>query len=187
LATEGDGVLAANLRAERIRRGYTQRTLGGVLELGRGTVASIETGKVVNPGVYTLYRIAVALGVPMEDLMGVQRVTNTTKGRSRVRELERQRRAEENGLPTVGEIVAEIAARGNAIKADPYEMPDPEDWAMMTDPVDLPLKDAIRAGDEYAEEWGAYMQANTHAKMAGGVVFGMAVGAVWMARRVLQS
>jgi transcriptional regulator with XRE-family HTH domain len=68
---------------------------------GGSTLGTIEGGRIKNPGVFTLYAIASALGVRLEDLMGVQRIEVTTKGRRHERrkvtmleaELQREREA----------------------------------------------------------------------------------------------
>jgi transcriptional regulator with XRE-family HTH domain len=73
--------------------------LGGVK--ASSTLGTIESGRVKHPGAFMLYAIASALGVRMEDLMGVQRIEITTKGRRHERrkvtmleaELQREREA----------------------------------------------------------------------------------------------
>lgn len=182
MAIEGDGELGANLRKERVRRGHTQKTLGAILDLGRGTVASIESGTVTNPGVYTLYRIAVALGVPMEDLMGVPRVAHTTKGRSANRAQFRARRATADGT-TVAAIAEEIADRAKAMKVGPYEMPDAEDWAMWTDGADVPQDEIIEAGVDYARTFTDDSEVEPWRVVAGAFVFAFVVASVRAARR----
>lgn len=77
--------IGTNLRAAQADAGLTNRALGAMAGVGPTTISSIVTGRLANPGVYTLYGLAIALGVRMEDLMGVPRVELTTKGRSRVR------------------------------------------------------------------------------------------------------
>lgn len=77
--------LGASLLAARLDAGLTHRQLGAMAGIAGSTISSIETGKAPNPGAYTLYRVAIVLGVRLEDLMGVPRVELTTKGRSRVR------------------------------------------------------------------------------------------------------
>jgi hypothetical protein len=47
----------------------------------------LESGKIATPGAFKLYGIALALGLRLEDLMGVQLLEDTTKGRVRRRAL----------------------------------------------------------------------------------------------------
>lgn len=82
----GNSTLGDNVRRERLARGFTAAALSHVTGVAATAITSIERGTVTNPGVYTLYAIATALGVRIEDLAGVTRVDHTTKGRSRARE-----------------------------------------------------------------------------------------------------
>lgn len=77
--------LGANLRAARLEAGWNHRELAEMTGANQTTYSDVETGRITNPGVYTLYKLAVVLGVRLEDLMGVPRVEATTKGRSRAR------------------------------------------------------------------------------------------------------
>lgn len=74
-------MLGTNARAARLERGLTIRALAHMASLSPSVVAELESGRIKDPRVSTLYAIAVALGIRMEDLMGVQRVEATTKGR----------------------------------------------------------------------------------------------------------
>lgn len=69
----------------RLEREITSTVLAELSGVSAGNITEIELGRIVNPGVFTLYSIAVALGVRVEDLMGVPRVEKTTKGRSHAR------------------------------------------------------------------------------------------------------
>lgn len=82
----GATALGDNLRELRLARGITAHALGEATGIAATAITGIERGKVANPGVYTLYAIATTLGVRLEDLMGVQRVEHTTKGRTRARD-----------------------------------------------------------------------------------------------------
>lgn len=78
----GNG-LAGNLRAARRERGLTQETLATVAGTSKSYIATLESGKVTNPGVYSLYALALGLGMRLEDLMGVSLLENSTKARVR--------------------------------------------------------------------------------------------------------
>lgn len=77
--------LGENVERERLAAGLTYRDLAEMAGVSQTQVGGIVRGKIANPGVFTLYGLAVALGVRVEDLMGVPRVDHTTKGRSRAR------------------------------------------------------------------------------------------------------
>jgi len=68
---EGVGTLGANLLRIRKAKGMTQAALGNAANVSPSHIQTIESGKVTNPGVFQVYRIALALRVPMEELMGV--------------------------------------------------------------------------------------------------------------------
>lgn len=70
MESASDDGLGANLRRVRELRGYTQDALAVVAGVTRGYVASIEGGRITNPGAYTLYALAGALGVTVEALLG---------------------------------------------------------------------------------------------------------------------
>lgn len=79
-------VLGANIRAEREAVGWTQRELAHAAGLGRSTIGVIEIGRRSHdPRASVLYRIALALGVTMESLLGVQDLHRTTKASVRRR------------------------------------------------------------------------------------------------------
>lgn len=77
--------LAENLRRVRIERGLTQAALAKVAGTTRTNIASFELGRTANPGVFTLYPVALALGCPLEELMGVSRIEASTKATVRRR------------------------------------------------------------------------------------------------------
>lgn len=60
--------LAANLRRERGRRGWSQEKLAFVAGLDRSYVSAIERGE-RNVGLDNLARLADALGVPLGELL----------------------------------------------------------------------------------------------------------------------
>lgn len=66
------GRLAANLRALRDGRGLTQAQLARLCALPRQTLANLESGA-ANPTLAVLHRVAVALQVPLEELIAAPR------------------------------------------------------------------------------------------------------------------
>lgn len=72
--------LGANVRARREDLGWSQGDLSRAAGLSRSTISVCEKGvRMADPSASILYRIALALGVTMEDLMGVQPLRKTTK------------------------------------------------------------------------------------------------------------
>jgi transcriptional regulator with XRE-family HTH domain len=61
--------IGARLRAARVRRGVSVRGLARDIGVSASLISQIETEK-SSPSVSTLYAIATALGVPIEDLFG---------------------------------------------------------------------------------------------------------------------
>lgn len=60
----------------------THRQLAGLVGVSASWISNVEHGAIVNPGAYHVYRLALALRVPMEDLMGVSRLATRTRMRS---------------------------------------------------------------------------------------------------------
>jgi len=79
------GALGANIERERQAANLTMRQLADMAGCTPSFVANIVSGKTTDPGASFLYGFATALGVRMEDLMGVPRVEVTTRYRSRSR------------------------------------------------------------------------------------------------------
>jgi transcriptional regulator with XRE-family HTH domain len=78
---EGTGFpLGPNLLRMRQARGLTHRQLAVNAHVSPSWISNVEKGKVTNPGCYLVYRLALALRVPMEELMGVSPLS----GRSRI-------------------------------------------------------------------------------------------------------
>jgi transcriptional regulator with XRE-family HTH domain len=66
------GRLAANIRHLRQARGLTQQQMSKLSELPRATWANLESGS-SNPTLAVLHRVAVALQVPIEELIAEPR------------------------------------------------------------------------------------------------------------------
>jgi transcriptional regulator with XRE-family HTH domain len=81
----GNAALQENVRAQREAHDLKKVDLSRMAHVSPAFLSNVESGKIKNPGVYSLYAVAVALGVRLEDLMGVQRVEATTKGRTTAR------------------------------------------------------------------------------------------------------
>ena len=61
--------LARNVRSARAERGWSQQKLAERAGLAYGTVRAIETGAVVEPGVFTIDAIAQVLDVTITELL----------------------------------------------------------------------------------------------------------------------
>jgi transcriptional regulator with XRE-family HTH domain len=68
------GRLAANIRQLRQARGLTQQQMSKLSELPRATWANLESGG-SNPTLAVLHRVAVALQVPIEELIAEPRAS----------------------------------------------------------------------------------------------------------------
>jgi transcriptional regulator with XRE-family HTH domain len=64
--------VAANVRALRMQAGLTLADLAGAADLGKSTLAQLESGR-ANPSVETLWAIAAALKVPFARIVEEQR------------------------------------------------------------------------------------------------------------------
>lgn len=83
--TEESIALGARLRAARAAVDWNQAELARHSGIGASQVSQLESGHIRDPGVRILYRIALALGVTMEDLLGHQPLYLTTKAHVRRR------------------------------------------------------------------------------------------------------
>jgi transcriptional regulator with XRE-family HTH domain len=72
-------VLSTNLARIKKERGLTNRQIADMAGVSHSSLSTLMTGKVRNPGAYFLYRVALALRVPMEDLMGVSRLAGRVR------------------------------------------------------------------------------------------------------------
>jgi transcriptional regulator with XRE-family HTH domain len=61
-------ILAARLRALRTDRGLTQERLAGQAEVAVSTLRKVESGRVIEPGYFTMLSLAKALGVDLREL-----------------------------------------------------------------------------------------------------------------------
>jgi transcriptional regulator with XRE-family HTH domain len=69
---EGHGYsLGENLSRLRTQRGYSKRQLAALANVSPSYLSNVEHGIVTNPGCFLIYRVALALRVTMEQLMGV--------------------------------------------------------------------------------------------------------------------
>src|SRR5437588_9068898 len=68
------GHLAANVRQLRDARGLTQQQMAKVSGLPRATWANLESGS-ANPTLAVLHRVAAALQVSIEELLGAPRAS----------------------------------------------------------------------------------------------------------------
>ena len=72
--------LAENVKRLRKERGLTHKQIADMGNLTPTWISNIEVGRIKDPGAYQVYRLALVLRVPMEELMGVSRLS----GRSRI-------------------------------------------------------------------------------------------------------
>jgi transcriptional regulator with XRE-family HTH domain len=74
--------LAETVKRLRSERGWTHRQLADMAGVSPSWISNVEHGALKNPGAYYVYRLALALRVPMEDLMGVSRLAARTRMRT---------------------------------------------------------------------------------------------------------
>ncbi|UWZ36356.1 helix-turn-helix transcriptional regulator [Dactylosporangium roseum] len=65
---EQANMLAVRLRALRIDKGMTQENLAGQAHVAVSTLRKIESGRVVEPGYFTMLSLANALGIDLREL-----------------------------------------------------------------------------------------------------------------------
>ncbi|WP_432955955.1 helix-turn-helix domain-containing protein [Micromonospora haikouensis] len=61
-------VLATRLRTLRTDRGLTQEQLAGRAQIAVSTLRKIESGRVIEPGYFTMLSLANALGIDLREL-----------------------------------------------------------------------------------------------------------------------
>ena len=128
-------VLGANIRAARKAKGWDQDTLArAVLEGGRsGTVSKWESGKQV-PSALALHRVAVALGVSADELLG--RKTSPPH--------------QPTGRGAGGSLVANAEPIGDAERLEILRLLDAVERAVLRGPAIPPVSDATIQGDREA-------------------------------------
>lgn len=71
--------LGHRLQAARLRAGLTQQMLCERADLSYSTLTKIERGAIKSPSIFTIQNIAVALGVSLEELLGVAMPSGSPK------------------------------------------------------------------------------------------------------------
>ncbi|WP_405428974.1 helix-turn-helix domain-containing protein [Micromonospora sp. NBC_00617] len=61
-------ILATRLRTLRTERGLTQEQLAGRAQVAVSTLRKIESGRVIEPGYFTMLSLANALGIELREL-----------------------------------------------------------------------------------------------------------------------
>ncbi|MEV4495027.1 helix-turn-helix transcriptional regulator [Micromonospora arborensis] len=61
-------ILATRLRTLRAERGLTQEQLAGRAQVAVSTLRKIESGRVIEPGYFTMVSLANALGIELREL-----------------------------------------------------------------------------------------------------------------------
>jgi DNA-binding XRE family transcriptional regulator len=64
---EQAGVLASRLRVLRVDRGFTQEQLAAHAQVAVSTLRKIESGRVVEPGYFTMLALAKSLGIDLRE------------------------------------------------------------------------------------------------------------------------
>lgn len=67
--SKGKSNIGDRVRKYRLERELSQEKLARLADLALPTIAKIEVGATPNPTIDTIKKIAVALGVPIEDLI----------------------------------------------------------------------------------------------------------------------
>ena len=62
-------MLAENIKRYRKEKGLSQRALVRASDITYSELSKIEAGYIQNPGVITVQKIAMALGITLDDLM----------------------------------------------------------------------------------------------------------------------
>ena len=62
-------MLAENIRRYRKEKGLSQRALVRASDVTYSELSKIEAGYIQNPGIATVQKIAIALGVSLDELM----------------------------------------------------------------------------------------------------------------------
>src|SRR6516165_10847476 len=94
--------LAQRVRDIRYAKGWGPDELANRAEISRTALYQIESGKTGLPRAGTLRRIAVALDVPMEDLLGHEEITESNHSISDRTDSTRYHRASYTWVPAEG-------------------------------------------------------------------------------------
>jgi hypothetical protein len=78
--------------------------------------------------------------------------------------------------PALADIQAEIEARGEQLKASPFQEPDDEDWAIFAAGTTLVLEELIEAGYDYAARWASPDGISREAAVAAAYICGVLAG-----------
>lgn len=124
-----DGELGSNLRRAREARRLTQSDLGERAGVSRNYIASLELGRIRNPGVFPLYALAQALGVTLESLLG-RRTLATTPVRAVVY--------------TLSDAQRELEARLVLTGTEPFDAMTPEQGDAYL-PASIPMDELLDA------------------------------------------
>lgn len=120
-----NNTLGRRIREARLRRGFTQSDLAEHAGTTRNSIASIELGRVENPGVFAVYRIAKALHASMETLMGEPKRFEPASGFPTLVASQRAleaRWADMGKSPGEGTTAAELAAFAPEVDVDQDDM-----------------------------------------------------------------
>jgi len=63
-------MLAQNIRKIRIKKGYSQEKLARIADISNATLVKIEAGVAKEPTITTVSKIAGALGISIDELVG---------------------------------------------------------------------------------------------------------------------
>jgi transcriptional regulator with XRE-family HTH domain len=142
--------LGTNLRRVRETRRLTQEALGERAGVSRNYIASLELGRIRNPGAFPLYRLARALGVTLEALLG-RPALDTASVRVHIY--------------TLADAQRELEARLTLVGAEPFEVMTPTQAAgylpssIGTDELmsaaQLAVTNHLRASRVVPDEWAA--------------------------------
>jgi transcriptional regulator with XRE-family HTH domain len=142
--------LAGNLRRVRETRHLTQEALGARADVSRNYIASLELGRITTPGVYPLYRLACALGVTLEALLG-RPTLDTSSVRVHVYTLVDAQRELEARLALVGAEPFEVMTPA---QADMY-LPSSIGTGELMSAAQLAVTNHLRASRMVPDEWAA--------------------------------
>ncbi|MDD4980828.1 MAG: helix-turn-helix transcriptional regulator [Candidatus Omnitrophica bacterium] len=67
--TQNKGTIGRNIRALRLKKGFSQDRLSKLTDLSLNTIVKVESGRNSNPTIETLLRVARSLAVGVDDLI----------------------------------------------------------------------------------------------------------------------